>query len=361
MERRTKLNMIQKRKKKPLKYMLQSKSDTQFVVPAQVKSLGYKIRSLFHRHFDDEMVASPDKLAEADGTVSAMHLNQKQLNLAGSSKKLMASTSQPKYELNHYTDYDYYRMLQTEVDQLRMVLEADFKNQRIVDLENKIRDNKRIIVNTMTENIFMLRFGFDSDQKVSIKIDREELLAKMLQSRLKRIRIVERLIKVSNERKAWLSVWGLHSDLIDYRRLVRLMQDIVILLQEKNLLIEMRGGKNYTKVGEVERKVNWPIKIRSRFGPMDANDYYSRKLRSEIDDHNFLLVFIERDIQTNSLIAKEMKAFISAVFGNDGWIKLVEARWLRNKQSKRFADYDPGVREQVPVYVKSNFYASTKF
>ena len=123
----------------------------------------------------------------------------------------------------------------------------------------------------------------------------------------------------------------------------------------------MRGGRNYTKVGDVERKVNWPIKIRSRFGPMDANDYYSRKLRSEIDDHNFLLVFIERDIQTNSLIAKEMKAFISAVFGNDGWIKLVEARWLRNKQSKHLADYDPGVREQVPVYVKSNFYASTKF
>ena len=76
---------------------------------------------------------------------------------------MMASTSQPKYELNHYTDYDYFKMLQTEVDQLRMVLEADFKNQRIVDLENKIRDNKRIIVNTMTENIFMLRFGFDSD------------------------------------------------------------------------------------------------------------------------------------------------------------------------------------------------------
>ena len=41
-----------------------------------------------------------------------------------------------------------------EVDELRAVLESDFKNQRIVDLENRIRDNKRIIVNMLTDNIF---------------------------------------------------------------------------------------------------------------------------------------------------------------------------------------------------------------
>ena len=62
---------------------------------------------------------------------------------------------------------------------------------------------------------------------------------RMLQSRLKRIRIVQKLIVVSNERKNILNVWGLHSDLIDYRKLVRVTQDIVILLQEKNLLFEL--------------------------------------------------------------------------------------------------------------------------
>ena len=41
-----------------------------------------------------------------------------------------------------------------EVTNLRQLLESDFKNQRIVDMENKIRDNKRIIVNLMTDNIF---------------------------------------------------------------------------------------------------------------------------------------------------------------------------------------------------------------
>ena len=68
-------------------------------------------------------------------------------------------------------------------------------------MENKIRDNKRIIVNTMTENIFMLRFGFDGNQEMVQKIDRDELLMRMLQSRLKRIRIVEHLISISNKRK----------------------------------------------------------------------------------------------------------------------------------------------------------------
>ena len=67
--------------------------------------------------------------------------------------------------LDHYSDFDYARTLKAEVDNLRLLLDADFKNQRIVDLENKVRDNKRIIVNLMTENIFMLRFGFANRQK----------------------------------------------------------------------------------------------------------------------------------------------------------------------------------------------------
>lgn len=142
------------------------------------------------------------------------------------------------------------------------MLDSNFKNQRIVDLENKIRDNKRIIVNSMTENIFNLRFGHQDNAKDVQRLDREELLMRMLNSRLKRIRIVEKLIKVSNERKTQLMVWGVHSDLMDLRKIVRLKQDIIILLQEKNLLAEMQGKKNYIKVGEVERELDWPIRIR---------------------------------------------------------------------------------------------------
>ena len=143
------------------------------------------------------------------------------------------------------------------------MLEADFKNQRIIDLENKIRNNKRIIVNIMTENIFNLRFNQGENKKTVKQLDRDELLFRMLQSRHKRIRMVEALIKESNDRKTQLMVWGVHSDLIDLRKLVKLMQDIVILLQEKNLLFEIQGKKDYVKVGEIERKLEWPIRIRS--------------------------------------------------------------------------------------------------
>ena len=97
------------------------------------------------------------------------------------------------------------------------------------------------------------------------------------------------------------------------------------------MLFELQGKKTYIKVGEIERTLDWPIRIRSRYGPIDAKDYYSRKLRTEIDEQNGLMNFALRDAETNEVIAKEMKAFVSAIFGNDGWIKLVEARWLRAK------------------------------
>ena len=111
--------------------------------------------------------------------------------------------------------------------------------------------------------------------------------------------MVEELIKLSNDRKTQLMIWGIHSDLIDIRREVKLTQDVVILLQEKNLLSEMQGKKNFVKVGEIERELDWPIRIRSQFGPMDAKDYYSSKLRTEIDEHNALLNEILRDVKTN--------------------------------------------------------------
>ena len=47
-----------------------------------------------------------------------------------------------------------------------------------------------------------------------------------------------------------------------------------------------------------------------------------------------------------------MKAFISAIFGNDGWIKLTEARWLRKRQGRHDAEYDPVAAK---VYVKGGY------
>jgi len=64
---------------------------------------------------------------------------------------------------------------------------------------------------------------------------------------------------------------------------------------------------------------------------------------------------VERDMTTAKTLNTEMKAFISAVFGNDGWIKLVEARFLRRKQNLRAHEYDPDEQHAVKVYVMSNF------
>ena len=86
---------------------------------------------------------------------------------------------------------------------------------------------------------------------------------------------------------------------------------------------------------------------------MDAKDYYSRKLRSEIDEHNAMSIGIEHDMILMGQMSKEMKAFISAIFGNDGWIRLVEARWLRSKQHRHVAEYDP--KDVVPLYVHSSY------
>ena len=149
--------------------------------------------------------------------------------------------------------------------------------------------------------------------------------------------------------------WGLHSDLMDLRKLGRMLTDVVVLLQEKNLLAEMSGRKNYIKVGEIERELDWPMRLRDHFDPLDPDDYYSRKLRQEIDEQNAIVVAIEKDMQTHLLLNKEMKAFISAIFGNDGWIKIVEARYLRIKQEKHEFEYDPRGKDQVQVYVRGAY------
>ena len=42
---------------------------------------------------------------------------------------------------------------------MKKYLESALRNQRLTDLENRIRDNKRTIVNLISENIFVLKNG----------------------------------------------------------------------------------------------------------------------------------------------------------------------------------------------------------
>ena len=66
---------------------------------------------------------------------------------------------------------------------MKQILESDLRNQRLVDIENRIRDNKRRIVNMLSENIFVLRFGFKENVQAIQRVDKEYLLLKMLNQR----------------------------------------------------------------------------------------------------------------------------------------------------------------------------------
>ena len=99
---------------------------------------------------------------------------------------------------------------------------------------------------------------------------------------------------------------------------MRIIQEVVVLLQEKNLLDEV-AGKKHIKVGEIERELNWPLSLKSKYGPMESNDYFSRKLRTQIDEYNAIVTMVIKDIKTNEVIKEEMIEFVSRVFGNRGW------------------------------------------
>ena len=93
------------------------------------------------------------------------------------------------------------------------------------------------------------------------------------------------------------------------------MQDVVVLLQEKNLLDEIHGADNYIKVGEIERELDWPLELREKYGPVGSTDYFSKKLRMQVDEHNYVLNLINSDIEINDIIRDEMVALVSKTFG----------------------------------------------
>ena len=186
-------------------------------------------------------------------------------------------------------------------------------------------------------------------------MDREQLLLKMLNSRQKRIRILEKLIKAAREISIEGLTWGNHSELIDTRLKVRAVQDVVILLQEKNLLAELNGSSNYIKVGEIEREQDWPLRLRTKYGPLDAKDYYSKKLRTQVDEHNALLNNLTNDIKINDTIRVEMTKFVTGMFGHEAWYRMLEIRWHRIQQVKRQAGYDPKIDEMVPIVIKGHY------
>ena len=60
---------------------------------------------------------------------------------------------------------------------------------------------------------------------------------------------------------------------------VRLLSDIVVLAQEKNLLDEYYGIPGFKKVGVIEEELNYPLRVSERYGSIEDNDYFTRRVR----------------------------------------------------------------------------------
>lgn len=57
-----------------------------------------------------------------------------------------------------------------EIDRIKEKIRIYCKERNIVDLENQIRDNKRVIVNNISENILTLRNGFRDEGSHAVNI-----------------------------------------------------------------------------------------------------------------------------------------------------------------------------------------------
>ena len=94
--------------------------------------------------------------------------------------------------------------LTQEIEVMRIELEGKFNNQRIIDLENEVRNRKRIVVNLLAENVITMKHGVKDGNEVVKRTDREYMLDAMLANRKRKIKQVQELTKKAQDRKAEL-------------------------------------------------------------------------------------------------------------------------------------------------------------
>lgn len=123
--------------------------------------------------------------------------------------------------------------------------------------------------------------------------------------------------------------WVAHSAKFTTTRKVRICEDIVKLLQQKNLLLEYYGKRNI-KVGEIEARVGYRMRL-SRQLSNDAS-YLVRKLAMENEEGEEVVIILEREMVTLMALSDEMREFLTRALGNPGWERLVRARWLKKQQ-----------------------------
>lgn len=122
---------------------------------------------------------------------------------------------------------------------------------------------------------------------------------------------------------------------------VRICEDIVHLLQQKNLLNEYYG-RRFIKVGVIEEKLKYVPRDKHRISMLPQNkDGYRNYLALELEEHERVFEITDKESNNHLTICNEMRAFLNNVFGNPGWERLVHARWLKKRQLNQDNDFDP--------------------
>ena len=119
----------------------QVKSAKSLSIPHKVSKLGVKIKEIFFNKYHAKEI----------------HRQQSHRD------KLKFHQEAQGNERKASSHANYHMQVALEVERMQRILETECRNQRVVDIENRVRDNKRRIVNMLTENIFNLRFGFQEN------------------------------------------------------------------------------------------------------------------------------------------------------------------------------------------------------
>lgn len=131
--------------------------------------------------------------------------------------------------------------------------------------------------------------------------------------------MIKFLLSKALDRSVMLNEWGVHSAIISCTQKLRILSDIVVLAQEKNLLDEYYGSKTFKKVGVIEAELGYPLRIAERYGSMEDNDYFTRRMRVQFDEYLGCLGLVEFDMKTNDEIRDLMVAFMTERLGHNAW------------------------------------------
>ena len=151
------------------------------------------------------------------------------------------------------------------------------------------------------------------------------------------------------ERSTLLSEWLVHSTIISTTKKIKILSDIVVLCQEKNLLDEFFGIPGFKQVGIIEAELGFPLRIAEKYGSMEDNDYFTRRMRIQFDEYLACLNLVEFDLTTHEEMRFSMVDFISEMLGHTAWVQVAMQRNLRRQQLRQEREFDPAPENIMPV------------